>query len=267
MKDIAVDKPFVDLPPSPLNAVRIFSGEWASKFPSDFPKFPESGAYGLFEDERIEWADQALRTIGSGFRGADVLELGPLEGGHTYMMARLGANEVLAIEANARAYLKCLVVKEVLELGNARFLLGNALPYLRSKSRTFDVGVACAFLNHLVQPVEVIELLAAQCRAVYLWNVVFHPSVFEKQPELETRFAPPIRSEWSGFQHTLHPHFYGEGIDYRKFWGGTDPSCCWMEAEDMVAALKHFGFTRWVAREEDNPFGKALGVVATRDSK
>ncbi len=36
----------------------------------------------------------------------NILELGPLEGAHTYQL------RILAIEANAEAFLKCLVVKE-----------------------------------------------------------------------------------------------------------------------------------------------------------
>lgn len=265
MKDIAIDKPFVDLPPNPVNAVGLFAGEWASKFPAGFPSFAGAGPHGLFEDERISWAEDALQSLGLSFRNASVLELGPLEAGHTFMISRKGARDVLAIEANGRAYLKCLVVKEVLDISNARFLLGNALPFLRETDRQFDVGVACAFLNHLVQPVEVIQLLLRRCRAVFIWNVTFHPSLFEKQPALETRFGPAIQAEWAGYQHVLHPHYYGEGIDYRTFWGGSAPSCCWMESEGIAGALKHFGCSRLVTREEENPFGKALGVVARRD--
>src|SRR5262249_54236068 len=43
--------------------------------------------------------------------GRSVLELGPLEGGHTKQMLDLGARSVLAIESSPEAFLKCLTVK------------------------------------------------------------------------------------------------------------------------------------------------------------
>ena len=264
MKDIASKNPFVDLPPSPVNAVELFAGEWASHFPTGFPEFKGGGSAGLFEDPRIHWANDRLRALGSGFAEAEVLELGPLEGGHTYMFSQLGAREIVALEANGRAFLKCLVTKEVLGIERARFLLGNALPFLRENQRMFDVGVACAFLNHMLQPVEVIELLARSCRAVVLWNVVFSPALFEKQPALKPTFGPPQRSIWKGFEHTLHPHTYTAGFGYRTFWGGMASSCCWMESTDIVAALKHFGYTHVTWSEDDCVFGKAFSAVAVR---
>ncbi len=258
------DLPFVDKFPDGKNALELFSGAWASRLPARFHDVPGQGSAGLFEDERILWAAGRLQEHGIPLAGADVLELGPLEAGHTSMLLQKGARRVTAVEANARAYVKCLVVKEVLGLTGASFLLGNALPFLRAEGPTYDVGVACAFLNHLRQPVEVIELLARRCRAVYVWNVVYGPALFEKQPGLRPHFGPPQAAKWGGFPHTLHPHAYGEVHDYRTFWGGVEPDCCWMEAEEVVAALRHFGFTRVDVRREPSPFGEAVGVVASR---
>jgi hypothetical protein len=260
------EKPFVSLPPSAQNAVDIFSGEWASRLP------PESGATsggtaGLFDDERIRWADAKLRETGMpGFSGQSVLELGPLEGGHSHMLDRFGAREVVAVEANARAYLKCLVVKELLGMSRVKFLLGDALHYMRSLERRFDVGVACAFLNHMVDPVDAIALLARCCRCVYVWNVVYDPALFVKQPALSGTFGPAVEAEHAGFRHTLYPHRYGEGIDYGKFLGGTQPSCSWMKSADIIGALRHFGFKRLIWQEDDHPYGKVISVAAAMDS-
>lgn len=67
-----------------------------------------------------------------------ILELGPLEGAHTYQLARLGAKHILAIEANSEAYLKCLVVKEILQIPRCRFLLGDCLIFLQAHHDPFD---------------------------------------------------------------------------------------------------------------------------------
>jgi hypothetical protein len=156
------------------------------------------------------------------------------------------------------------VAKEALGMPRSRFLLGDALTFLRDNETTFDVGVACAFLNHMTDPVEVIALLARRCRRLFVWNVVYDESIFTKQPELKTRFGPPETHETGGFRHTLFPHFYGEGFDYRTFLGGAKPACCWMQSAEIVAALKHFGFTAVRHHEEENPFGKAISAVATK---
>ncbi len=219
----------------------------------------------LFEDPRLTWADRTLRELsGGGFSGQTVLELGPLEAAHTYMLAQLGAQEVVAVEANARAYLKCLVVKELLGIPRARFLLGDALAYMRTVDRTFDIGVACGFLYHMVEPVEAIALLARCCRRIFLWAVFHDESLFVKLPKITKSFGPPRRSEFGGFEHTLFPQYYGDDLDYGKFRGGTQPSCCWMKQTDILAALRHFGFTTVVSHEEENPFGKAVAAVAIK---
>jgi hypothetical protein len=264
MAKIVVENPFVTAPPSAQNALDVFAGEWASRFPAKGPALA-AGTVPLFDDPRVPWADGVLRELsGQGFSGQTMLELGPLEAGHTYMLAQLGAQEVTAVEANARAYLKCLVAKEVLGIPRAHFLLGDALAYMRTTERVFDVGVACAFLNHMVEPVEVIALLARCCRRIFVWNVVYDESLFAKQPEMVPRFGPARAATYGGFKHTLFPHYYGDGVDYRKFLGGAQPSCCWMRSADVIAALRHFGFTSVTSHEEDNPFGKAVAAVAVK---
>lgn len=265
MARISLENPFVTAPPSPQNAIDLFPGEWASKFPDDGPAVA-TGTVTLFEDERLPWADSALRSLGgTGFGRQSVIELGPLEGGHTYMLEKkLDAREVIAVEANARAYLKCLIAKELLALKRSQFLLGDAIPYLRDTERTFDVGVACAFFYHLLNPVEAMALLAAKCREIFVWSVVFDPSLFEKHPAMRPTFGPPESHEVRGFRHTLHPHSYGESFDITKFLGGTQASCRWMVADDVVGALRHFGFSKLVTEQEDHLFGKAVRVAAIR---
>ena len=91
MAKIVVENPFVAGLPSPQNAIDVFAGEWASRFPAKGPAV-QAGTVPLFEDPRLGWAENALRELsGQGFADQTVLELGPLEGGHTYALAQLGA--------------------------------------------------------------------------------------------------------------------------------------------------------------------------------
>ena len=110
---------YVQVFPSDQNALDIFS-EWSSRLPGAW-KEPKAGTVPLFEHARMVWAAEQL----GGFSGQRVIELGPLEAGHTYMMESLEAESILAVEANKRAFLKCLIVKEILRLNRSRFVLGD----------------------------------------------------------------------------------------------------------------------------------------------
>ena len=70
----------------------------------------------------------------------------------------------------------------------------------------------------------------------------------------------------AGFAHTLHRHDYGDGVDYGRFWGGGEANSNWMEKDEILRALAHFGFGRQIVELEENPNGAALRVAATRDS-
>ena len=97
---------YVNAAPDPQHALNIFRGEWLSKLPPPFAEL-QAGSNLLFEDARLEWG---LDMLG-GVQSKTVLELGPMEAGHTYMLEHRGAASIISIEANTRAYLKCLIIK------------------------------------------------------------------------------------------------------------------------------------------------------------
>src|SRR5262249_34849507 len=116
--------------PSKQNAVDIFEGKWAT----DLAMLGvESGgpADHLNTDRRPLVAAQLLGKHNR-FDEFRILELGPLEGAHTYQLEQLGAAEIVAIEANKEAFLKCLIVKDLAQLQRANFLLGDFVSYLES---------------------------------------------------------------------------------------------------------------------------------------
>src|SRR5262245_33426009 len=116
---------YVRAAPSPQNALDIFKGEWASLLPAPLSAL-RAGPLPLFDDPRIS---RFLSQIG-GVAGKSVLELGPLEGGHSYMIDRAGASSIISVEANTRAFMKCLIVKELVGLPRVQFLCGDFVAYL-----------------------------------------------------------------------------------------------------------------------------------------
>ena len=235
-------KHYFDVPPSDQNALDLFVGEWSSSPPASRPEL-KAGATPLFDDPRMQWAHDRFDEMGlaGGFAGRQVLELGPLEGAHTYLIDRLGAASITAVEANARAYLKCLIAKETFGMPNARFLLGDALAYLRETDRTFDVTIACGILYHLTNPVELLELLGRRSRAIFLWTVFYDPEFVAKNPVPGAKFSEALPMTHAGFAHTVHRFNYGPSLDWKGFCGGGEVYSYWMEKSEIVGALEKFG--------------------------
>lgn len=247
--------------PSPQNSLNIFEGEWASKLPEAIPNL-SAGNIPLFQDARIIWAATQL----GGFEAKKVLELGPLEAGHTYMMEQLGAASITAVEANSRAYLKCLIVKEILGLQRSKFLLGDAVEYLRQQSERFDICVASGVLYHMENPVELIYLISQITDRVFLWTHYYDKFIIDQKPYLASRFSTGSLATYEGFSHTTYKQEYGDALGFAGFCGGSRPFSLWMKREDILACLEFFGF-RNISIEfdsADHSNGPCFAIAASR---
>ena len=224
----------------------------------------EAGEAALFDDPRVDWAIANLAKLGVAPAGSSILEVGPLEGGHTYKLARCGAKSVTGIEAHPEAFLKCLLMKELLGMERVNFLYGDAVSFLRGIGHSYDIGFASGFLYHMARPVEFLDFLCRRSRAVFLWTVYWDEAYSLKHPERVAGTSGLEKAVYAGFPHTLHRHDYGDGVDYGRFWGGPRANSNWMEKDDILKALAHFGFSRQLFELEDNPHGSALRVVAAK---
>ena len=242
--------------PNPQNALDIFKGEWSSTLPKELGNL-QAGASALFEDARIHWIAEQW----NGLKDQTILELGPLEGGHSYMMERYGAASIVAIEANARAYLKCLVVKELLDLKRTTFLCGDFIKFLRQNSLQFDICVASGVLYHMQNPIELLELISKVSDRVLIWTHYFDSNLLE-----DARFTAHTEAEQAGFKHTLHRHEYQNALGWSGFCGGSAPYCNWLSREDILQGLQRFGFSdiQIGFDDADHPNGPAFAIAATK---
>ena len=225
--------------PSPENAVDIFRGEWASRLPEIQGIHVPAGNIGLFDDERIHLANKCF-----GFKDKNVLELGPLEGGHSYMLERMGAASVLAIEANTRGYMKCLIVKELYELSRCRFILGDFVKYLRQCGDRFDCCIASGVLYHMQNPPELLQLIAKVSDQAFIWTHYYDDASLKasKRSFGMKRFGDEEHAEFDGFAYSRVKQRYGLGLTRLAFCGGTASYSYWMRQDGIIKALKHFGF-------------------------
>jgi len=253
---------YVTAKPAPQNALDIFQGEWSSKFPHPFAELHAGGAL-LFEDARLQWFLDHLGHL----RDKTLLELGPLEGGHSYMLEQNGAESIVSIEANSRAYLKCLVTKEILNLKHVQFLCGDFLAYLRAPDcPQFHVVVASGVLYHMVNPVELISLLADHClESLYIWTHYYDKEYVEKN-KLHGKFPEVTISDYRGFKHHLHLQLYGHVVNSGGFCGGSEPHSYWLSRNELLDCLQYFGFVDVQINFEqpDHPNGPCFALFAKR---
>jgi hypothetical protein len=217
---------------------------------------------GLFGDPRILWFEERLAS----FAGLKVLELGPLEGGHTYMMTQRGA-EVVAIEANVRAWLRCLIVKQAVPISGATFLLGDFNKYFKTNRRRFDFILASGVLYHMVDPIGLLERLAAASDALGLWTHYFDLNILALREDLRSRFGfePRIAKTSRGRTVHFYDYSYLKAQESKGFCGGSGAGSIWMLREDILGVLEDEGFTCETGPEyRDHPNGPSFCVFARR---
>ena len=260
-KGLSILDEYVQTAPTDQNALDIFKGEWSSHLPGCW-KDLDAGAISLFDDARIVWAAEQL----GGFDGQRILELGPLEAGHTYMLESMGAESILAIEANTRAYLKCLIVKEILGLNRSRFLLGDFISFLRQNETPFDVCLASGVLYHMQNPCELIQLISLTSKKIILWTHYYDQKLIEAKGRVAEKFSSHLGKNHNGFGHTVYKYSYGDALDWSGFCGGGISYSYWMSRDDILACLRFFGFQdlRIGFEDPDHQNGPSFCVIGIR---
>jgi hypothetical protein len=156
--------------PSPQTAVDIFAGRWASDLSKVCPVVGTGPADLFVGDGRPKLAAEALGNKDGRLDGVHILELGPLEAAHSYQLERLGAASIVGVETNVYAFLKCLIVKEILGLKNTRFMFGDALEFITKTEDRFDMVFCSGVLYHMSDPVALIKAICNVTDKCFLWT-------------------------------------------------------------------------------------------------
>lgn len=255
MKGNALDLYTLDAPSHDL-AFKIFDGTWLC----DVPGYGH-GDKPIFSDSRIPWFGQLC----GGFEGKSVLELGPLEGAHTYMLAKGGAHPILSIESNSRSFLKCLIVKNALRF-NAEFMYGDFRKFLEKRESRFDLLLASGVLYHMTDPVSLLENMAYASDSICIWTHYFDREVFQTNKEMRKRIDEvPECTSFRGIKVETHRHRYLDGLQKDKFIGGSHHTSQWMTRESIESVLGALGMSIVVGSNDmDHPAGPAILLYATR---
>jgi Protein of unknown function (DUF1698) len=241
--------------PNHQNAIDIFGDRWASKIEEVYPGLTSGPGPYFNEDRRPSIAAQYLGFEPGSLQGMNILELGPLEGAHTYQLAKLGADRILAIEANAEAFLKCLVVREILQTPRSRVLLGDCLKFLQESHDQFDMIFCSGILYHMENPFELIKAISRHTSRVFLWTHYYDPDI-----PLEPARSPKAVI-CDGLELTFYEQAYGDS-NYGKFWGGNMPTASWLSRDSIECCFRHFGYELTVHEDNRHQVG-GPSIIAT----
>ena len=246
--------------PSDQLAVDMLSG-WNCCFPPSAKV--KAGKLALHDDARIHWAAERFGSM----EGKIVLEAGPLEGMHTYMLNRLLPKRIDAIEANRLSFMRCLVAKQIMGLNRARFRLGDVSKWLADFKGRYDLIVASGVLYHMPEPAEFIRLAASRSDALFLWT---HFYLDEAMPASDSRRLPfsgkMVERTVAGVTTRCYERSYKDSARRSAFCGGTADRHYWMHRDDILALLAAVGYDDIEIFREDlkHPGGPCFSVMARR---
>lgn len=244
--------------PSDQGMISIFKGEWSSKVPGY-----ESGVTPLFIDGRTKWLEKEC----NGFLRKSILELGPLEGGHTYMLWEGGATSIVSIESNKKAFLKCLITKELLGY-SAKFMYGDFTKYIDTTNDRYDFLLATGVLYHMIDPIRVLENICRISNRIGIWTHYFDKDILSNNLKLKEKFdMSGNRTDWRGHIIFSHRQKYNEALGWEGFCGGSAPFSVWLKKKDIISILETLGFSVKIGQEELNhPNGPAILLYAERNN-
>ena len=149
--------------PSDLSAEFAKLGPWIFQFQIEGQDY--GGEISAAGDARIE---QFFRFAPE---TTTILELGSLEGAHTFLLAeRPGVRRVFALEGREANLRKARFVQKLLQVRNAEFAQANLEQANLAEFGKFDAVFCSGLLYHLPEPWKLIEQLPAVAPNLFIWT-------------------------------------------------------------------------------------------------
>lgn len=246
------------LAPSDQTQVDVFAGQWIYELPVE--GVTSGVGKGFTNPHPVVWmAQQAFGSL----EGMSCLELGPFEGEVSYGLHHSGA-EVTSIEARRLNFLKCLVVKNLLDLSRVRYMIGDFIKYLEEPGPEYDLCIATGVLYHMPDPLRLIELLSKRCKRILIGTVYIAPQIFDVASIPDSSALPTVQWTFPEPDGELH-EYKGLTVRHYRMVYPFDPTIHWtygaggpemhsnmLTDVDILRAVEHFGF-RLVGHVRNDP--------------
>ncbi len=178
---------------------------------------------------------------------ASILELGALEGAHTFLLAqRPGVIRVLALEGREQNLRKARFVKELLGVRNAEFAQANLESSDLASLGDFDVVFCSGLLYHLPEPWKLIAQLPAVAPRLFIWT---HYAAEAEAEPVSTGLRGKIHIEGGGTEPL----------------SGMSPTATWLTLESLITTLttSGYGSVHVMHNDPTHANGPAVTIGAT----
>ncbi len=176
-----------------------------------------------------------------------ILELGALEGAHSFIFANHpGVERVLSLEGREVSLRKARFVQNLLEIRNVEFVQANLEYCDLTRFGKFDAVFCCGLLYHLPEPWKLLEQLPSVAPVLYIWT--------QYAREEEARDVGP---GWRG-----KIHIEG-GAD--EPLSGMSATATWLTIQSLCDLLRACGYKHVDVIYDDpaHPNGPAVTIGAT----
>ena len=185
------------------------------------------------DDQRLKYILYFLDV-----RGARVLELGPFEGHHTILLDKMGAREIVGLEARADNVVKCQWTRSQYELTNAQFHMVDIGALYRGElpmpvAGGFDLLFCLGWLYHVPDPGRALA-----------WCCGLAPTLFLGTHYVETcadRALPGQDEEYRYGNRTYRVRRFSDGGPDDPL-AGLSPFSRWLFRDDLVRLLHNCGY-------------------------
>jgi len=214
-------------------------GPWVTRYTIDGVSY--GGNFDAMKDQRIEQMFEVFPDA------ATFLELGSLEGGHSFAIAgRTGVKSVKAVEARPENIERAKFVQGLLGDDKVEFVEGDVTRLRLSDLGKFDAVFCSGILYHLDEPWKLIE----QCRSV-------SPNIF-----IWTQYA--CENEAKKISNGYRGKWYKEG-GWSDPLSGTAKYSFWLSMGSLINLLTANGYDsiRLIENNLKHPNGCAVTLAAS----
>ncbi len=212
-------------------------GPWVTKFVIDNQEY--GGRYEAADDTRLKWFRQHFphaRTI---------LELGSLEGGHSFALAVLpDVERIVAVEGRRKNLRRAKFVQELLHLGKVEFVRADLETVDLTRLGSFDVVLCMGVLYHLREPWRLLGNMRRAAGGAFIW----------------THYAEDSRARVT--RHGYKGRLYREWFFLWEPLSGLRPASFWPRRPDLLRMLADAGFVdaSVVDDRPDHEHGPAITI-------